>query len=174
LNVLRISWSLALSLLLVSALVAATGCSRGGERISAGKAGFDFSLPDLQGAKVSLSDFRGKVVLVEFWATWCPPCRESIPELTTLSAKYADRGLVLLAISVDKGGDVAATVSSFAREHGVTYPVLLDDGKVNTRFGVTSIPALFLIDKNGALVKQFTGFIPGLGETIAHDIEAIL
>ncbi|MGD0884784.1 MAG: TlpA disulfide reductase family protein [Thermodesulfovibrionales bacterium] len=134
----------------------------------------DFTLRDVQGGKVSLSRLRGKVVLMEFWATWCPPCRESIPELNAIYKKYKDRGLVVLGISLDSDGDASLTVRSFMKEQSMLYPVVIDDGKVNTLYGVTSIPALFLIDKDGNVVKRFTGFIPGLSENLSNEIERLL
>ncbi|MGD1074666.1 MAG: TlpA disulfide reductase family protein [Thermodesulfovibrionales bacterium] len=134
----------------------------------------DFTLRDVQGGKVSLSGLRGRVVLLEFWATWCPPCRESIPELNEIFKKYKDRGLAVLGISMDSDGDASATVSSFMKEQPMLYPVVIDDGKVSTQYGVTSIPSLFLIDKNGNVVKRFSGFMPGLAESLSNDIERLL
>ncbi|HET6516119.1 MAG TPA: TlpA disulfide reductase family protein [Thermodesulfovibrionales bacterium] len=149
-------------------------CTREKERVlEEGKAP-GFTLTDLQGTKVSLSGFRGKVVLLEFWATWCPPCRESIPELNRLYDKYRDKGLTVIGISMDKGGDVSSTVGSFMKEQGVVYPVLIDDGKVSALYGVTSIPAMFIVDKEGKMVKKFVGFIPGLAENLSREIEALL
>lgn len=134
----------------------------------------DFTLSDVRGNKVSLSGFRGKVVLIEFWATWCPPCKESIPELNALYDRYKDKGVAVLGISLDKGGDVSSTVGSFIKEYTVIYPVLLDNGKTNVSYGVSSIPALFLIDKNGKMIKRFAGFTPGLVENLSREIETLL
>jgi len=133
-----------------------------------------FTLADVRGGKVDLSGLRGKVVLVEFWATWCPPCRESIPDLHSLHDKYKDRGLAVVAISLDKGADAASAVGSFMKEHAIRYPVLMDDGKTSQSYGVTSIPALFLIDKDGRIVKRVAGFIPGLADDLSQLIERLL
>jgi peroxiredoxin len=133
----------------------------------------NFTLTDVRGGKVDLSGFRGRVVVLEFWATWCPPCRESIPELNALYDKYKDKGVAVLAISVDKGDGALSTVNSFMKENAVRYPVLMDDGKTNRSYGVTSIPALFLIDKEGRVVKRIAGFMPGLGENLSPEIERL-
>lgn len=157
------------------ALFAAASCSRedGAPSVRSGQAP-DFTLSDIGGGAVSLSSLRGRVVLVDFWATWCPPCRESIPELNALYGRYKDRGLVVLGVSVDRGLDLASTVGAFARDNGLTYPVLLDDKGVNKLYSVSSIPAMFLIDKEGKVAKRFVGYSPGLGETISKEIEALL
>jgi cytochrome c biogenesis protein CcmG, thiol:disulfide interchange protein DsbE len=134
----------------------------------------DFTLRDTRGNKISLSEFRGRVVLMEFWATWCPPCRESIPDMNELYKKYKDRGLVVLGISLDSDGDVSSTIASFMKEQPVLYPVLLDGSNVSMLYGVNSIPSVFLIDKNGKVVKKFTGFVPGLAEGLSTEIERLL
>ncbi|HAM53511.1 MAG TPA: thioredoxin [Nitrospiraceae bacterium] len=134
----------------------------------------DFTLRDMRGGKVSLAGFRGRVVLLEFWATWCPPCRESIPELNELYKRYKDRGLVVLGISLDSEGDAASAIVSFMKEQPIIYPVLIDDTKASMLYSVSSIPALFLIDKNGNVVKRVSGFVPGLTENLSNDIERLL
>jgi len=111
----------------------------------------DFTLTDLQGQSWHLRDLRGKVVLVNFWATWCPPCRKEMPDLQALYDKYKDRGFVVLSISDEE----SAKVSPFIAERKITYPVLLDPGrKVNTAFVVEGIPKSFVYDREGKLVAQ--------------------
>jgi len=111
----------------------------------------DFTLTDLQGKSWHLRDLRGKVVLVNFWATWCPPCRKEMPDLQALFDKYKDQGFVVLAISDEE----IAKVSPFIGERKIGYPVLLDPGrKVNDAFIVEGIPKSFVYDREGKLVAQ--------------------
>jgi peroxiredoxin len=111
----------------------------------------DFTLSDLQGKSWHLRDLDGKVVLVNFWATWCPPCRKEMPDLEALYEKYKDQGLLILAISDEE----SAKVSPFIAERKITYPVLLDPGrKVNELFVVEGIPKSFVFNREGKLVAQ--------------------
>lgn len=111
----------------------------------------DFTLSDLQGNPWHLRDLKGKVVLVNFWATWCPPCRKEMPDLQALYDKYKDQGFVILSISDEE----AAKVQPFITEQKITYPVLLDpDRKVNDLFQVEGIPKSFVYDREGKLVSQ--------------------
>ena len=111
----------------------------------------DFTLADLQGTKWGLRDLRGKVVLVNFWATWCPPCRKEMPDLEALYGQFKGNGLVVLAISDEDEGKV----KPFIEEHKYSYPILLDAGrKVNGLFRVEGIPKSFVYDRNGKLVAQ--------------------
>jgi len=111
----------------------------------------DFTLTDLQGKVWHLQDLKGKVVLVNFWATWCPPCRKEMPDLDALYNKFRDQGFVVLAISDEE----AAKVSPYIAEHKIGYPVMLDPGrKVNDAFIVEGIPKSFVYDRSGKLVTQ--------------------
>lgn len=111
----------------------------------------DFTLLDLTGKTWHLRDLRGKVVLVNFWATWCPPCRKEMPDLQALYDKYKDQGFLVLSISDEE----AVKVSPFIAERKISYPVLLDPGrKVNDAFIVEGIPKSFVYDREGKLVAQ--------------------
>lgn len=111
----------------------------------------DFTLADLQGKQWHLRDLKGKIVLVNFWATWCPPCRKEMPDLEALFEKYKDQGFLVLSISDED----AAKVQPFITERNITYPVLLDPGrKVNDSFQVEGIPKSFVYDREGKLVAQ--------------------
>jgi len=111
----------------------------------------DFTLTDLTGKSWHFRDLKGKVVLVNFWATWCPPCRKEMPDLQALYDKYKDKGFLVLSISDEE----TAKVSPFIVERQITYPVLLDPGrKVNDAFGVEGIPKSFVYDRDGKLVAQ--------------------
>jgi len=111
----------------------------------------DFMLADLHGKVWRLQDLRGKVVLVNFWATWCPPCRKEMPDLDALFNKFKDEGLVVLAISDEE----SEKVKPFIAEKKISYPVLLDPGRaVNEAFIVEGIPKSFVYDRTGKLVAQ--------------------
>jgi len=111
----------------------------------------EFSLKDLSGKTWTFSELRGKVVLVNFWATWCPPCRKEMPDLETLYERFAPQGLVILGISDEE----APKVDPFIRERKVTFPILLDPGrKVNGMFVVEGIPKSFVYDREGKLAAQ--------------------
>jgi peroxiredoxin len=111
----------------------------------------EFTLRDLSGKTWTFADLRGKVVLVNFWATWCPPCRKEMPDLETLYGRFESKGLVVLGISDEE----AAKVEPFIRERKVSFPVLLDPGrKVNEMFVVDGIPKSFVYDREGKLVAQ--------------------
>jgi peroxiredoxin len=140
------------------------------EKEAASAAAPDFTLQDLSGKKVSLSGLKGSVVLLEFWATWCPPCRSSIPGLERLHKAYGGKGLTILAISVDEGG--WDKVSNFIAEHKITYPVLKGTDEVSTKYLVRMIPAMYLVDKQGVIRKQFMG--AGDDEEIEKEIKALL
>lgn len=111
----------------------------------------DFTLKDLDGREWTLSALKGKVVLVNFWATWCPPCRKEMPDLETLSKRYAARGLVVLSISAEEPSKVAPWI----REHNITFPILLDPGRrANEAFRIEGIPQSFLFNREGKVVAQ--------------------
>ena len=111
----------------------------------------DFTLAELGGKTWTLKEQRGKVVLLNFWATWCPPCRKEMPDLGTLYRQFKDRGLVILAVSDEDAGKVRP----FIAEQKVTYPILLDPGrKVNELFQIEGIPKTFVYDRSGKLVAQ--------------------
>ena len=130
----------------------------------------DFTLPDLSGKNVQLSDMKGKVVLLEFWATWCPPCRASIPGMEKIHETYKDRGVVVLAVSMDEGGWDA--VQSFVKDYGIQYTVLKGNEDVAVKYQVRTIPMLLVLDKQGKVSKRYLGF--GNDEELERDIKAIL
>ena len=123
--------------------------------LGSGKPAPDFKLKTLDGKEVSLSDYRGKVVLINFWATWCPPCREEMPLFTKVYRKYKGRGFEILAVSTDSSID---PVKKFVKEYKLPFPVLMDDGKVSTElYRVQGLPTSFLIDREGRIVKVRLG-----------------
>ena len=118
----------------------------------------DLSLTDLNGAALDWKSLEGKVVLVDFWATWCAPCRKSMPRLQALHDRYANRGFTVLGVSIDQAKD-APKVKRFASTRKITYPIAIDGakGSVWERFAVKAVPAAFLVDANGQIVAQWTG-----------------
>jgi len=110
----------------------------------------DFETPTSDQGSVKLSDFRGKVVFLNFWATWCPPCKEEMPAMERLYRKYRAKGLVVLAVSMDSEG--ASVVVPFVKQHGLTFPVGLDrKGTVAGLYGVRAVPSTMIIDRQGNL-----------------------
>ena len=128
----------------------------------------DFTLQDLSGKKVSLNDYRGSTVLIDFWATWCSPCRSSIPELVELQDRYRDKGLVILGISVDDPGQFNNNyLRAFSEKFKINYSVLRADNDVSRAYFGTqsySIPTLFAVNKEGKIVDKHVGFAPGIVE----------
>jgi peroxiredoxin len=118
----------------------------------------DFSLFTLDGQKVKLSDYRGKAVLLNFWATWCPPCKVEMPWFVDLQKQYGKDGLVILGVAMDDSEP--ATIAKFAQELGVNYTVLIGTDKVSDDYGdVQYLPTTFFIGRNGAVVDKLTGLL---------------
>jgi DsbE subfamily thiol:disulfide oxidoreductase len=116
-----------------------------------------WELQDANGKTIHSSDFKGKVVILDFWATWCPPCKAEIPGFIALQNEYGKKGLAVVGISVDEGG--AAVVKQFAQQSGMNYPVVLADEKTPRAFGgIEAIPTTFIIDREGRIVTKHLGF----------------
>ena len=127
----------------------------------------NFTLVDLHGKKVSLSDFRGKAVVVDFWATWCGPCRMEIPWLIQLHKKYAAQGLTVLGVAtdpIDTGTSEQhpqAEIAKFVAKHHMNYPVLIADMKIANQYGgIDAIPTTFFINRSGKVVASTVGLPP--------------
>lgn len=119
----------------------------------------DFTLPNVAGEKVSLSDFKGKIVIVDFWATWCPPCRRGIPDLIEIQNEYKDK-VAVIGISLDRE-NTKAGVPAFVEKMGINYPILYFTDKVINDFGgVNAIPTTFIIDRKGIIVNKMVGLYP--------------
>ena len=116
----------------------------------------DWQLRNLEGQPVKLSDFKGRVVVLNFWATWCPPCRAEIPDLVSLQKQYATQGLVVVGISMDKGGP--ARVAAVASELEINYPVVMGNAEVSAAYGgIRGLPTTFIVDRKGNLVGGLEG-----------------
>jgi cytochrome c biogenesis protein CcmG/thiol:disulfide interchange protein DsbE len=116
-----------------------------------------FALKSATDGKVmKLADLKGKVVIVDFWATWCPPCRAEIPDFVALQKQYGAKGLQIVGVSVDKGGTDG--VVKFMKENHINYPILMSDPSAEAAYGgIRAIPTTFLIDRKGNMVHKFIG-----------------
>lgn len=145
--------------------------SAGATMVPTGEPAPSFLLEDLDGNRVSLADQRGKIVLVDFWATWCGPCLQELPHIQRLHEEYGGRGLVVLAISTDSQTE---KVFPFVEKEGYTFPVLYADSQVQGAYGVRGIPAVYLIDRQGVMRFQKVGFGPGGEEQLIEEVEKLL
>ena len=134
-------------------------------------ANLDFTLKDLAGRDVTLSYYEGKVILLNFWATWCGPCKIEIPGFVTMNQKYQDQGLVVLGVSID---ETVTMLKPFAEALKINYPVLVGDGHDDLweAYPMFGVPNTFLIGRDGKLCRQYTGL--ALEEQLEPEIEALL
>ena len=145
--------------LFVSAAVAGLFCFVGPlyQAHAATTAAPEWQLNDPDGQTVKLSDFKGKVVILDFWATWCPPCKAEIPGFIALQKQYAAQGLTVVGVSLDTAG--AAVVKSFMKRTGMNYPVVIGDDKIAGDYGgISAIPTTFVLDRTGNIVSSHQGF----------------
>lgn len=123
--------------------------------LRAGRPASDFSVQLFSGGALRLADQRGKVVVVNFWASWCPPCREEAPVLERAWQAYKDKGIVLVGVDV---WDTEADARAFMKEFGITYPNGPDpNGEIAIEYGLTGVPETWFIDREGRLVRRWTG-----------------
>lgn len=119
----------------------------------------DFKLRTLEGKEVKLSDYRGKVVILDFWATWCPPCRKGVPDLISLQNEFK-KDLVVIGISLDQQNTIK-DLKPFIENYKINYPVVLGDEKVVKDYGgISAIPTSFIIDQKGNIVDSHIGLVP--------------
>ena len=142
--------------------------------VAAKAANLNFTFKDLQGKSVTLSDYKGKVVLLDFWATWCPPCRKEIPGFIELYNTYKSRGLVVIGVSMDDTEDIA-DVQRYAAQLKIDYPILLGFGRENDlkpAFGELPLPTSFIIARNGSICARHDGLTAK--EQVEREITALL
>ncbi|MCX7875049.1 MAG: TlpA family protein disulfide reductase [Melioribacteraceae bacterium] len=119
----------------------------------------DFELPTTDGKTLKLSNLKGKVVILDFWATWCPPCRKGIPDLIELKNKYGNKGVEIIGISVDT--QTKSEVVPFIKNYGINYPVVYFNQKVIMDYGgIEAIPTSFIVDKKGKIIASYQGLQP--------------
>ncbi len=125
---------------------------------AAEKAASDFSWYDSKGDPVSLTDLKGKTVLINFWATWCGPCKAELPDIESISKEYASKGLVVIGVSEDRGDGILDNVSDFASKNGLTYQIVVDNDDIANAYGnINAIPTSFLVNKDGQIVEKWIG-----------------
>jgi thiol-disulfide isomerase/thioredoxin len=130
----------------------------------------DLTVKDMNGASVRLADYKGKVILLNFWATWCGPCQAEIPELVQTYADYKDKGVVILGMSID---DTADTLRAYAAQKKMVYPVLLMQDDVDQAYGpILGVPITFFIGRDGTISKKHFG--PVTKEQVDQEIKALL
>ena len=169
-----------MKLVLIGALLVASACTPPRDE-SGGDGRVDIGLPvpsyravSISGDSVTLASQQGKVVLLNIWATWCHPCRDEIPELREIHAKYKDRGLELVGVSVDADGQ-EDNIREFMKEFEMTYPVWLDPAeRISTQFLTIGVPTTFLIDRKGLLRWRKTGPVVTNDTTLTNAIERAL
>lgn len=133
-----------------------------------------FRLPRADGAgQVALADLRERVVLVDFWATWCKPCVESMPAMERVYKRFHDQGFEVLSVNTE-GRDAAARAVAFARRHQLTFPVVLDDGVVAEAYKVTTIPHMVLVDRYGVVRDVHRGVGPEFEAHLVRKVEALI
>ena len=131
----------------------------------------DFALKSVDGKIVKLSDYKGKIIIIDFWATWCPPCRRGIPDLVEIQKEYK-KDLVVIGISLDAAKTIK-DVPGFIKEYGINYPIVYGDQQVTIDYGgIRSIPTSFVIDQKGNVVDSNVGLVSK--ETFVNKIKELL
>ena len=163
-------WMAMVSLIAVVGLTAWYGMPGKQARLEIDKPSLPFVLPDLAGKMQSLAE--GEVILLNFWATWCPPCRQEMPSMASLYNRFKDKGFNVVAISVDRD---ANGLAGFVREYQLPFQILHDKGsEVSHLYGVFRYPESFLIDRNGIVRHHLVGAVEWMTPEIISEIEALL
>lgn len=144
------------AVVIIAVIVIVMGQKRNYEAVGAGSESIDFTLPDLNGKQVSLKDFKGKVVFLNFWATWCKPCEEEMPSMQGLYESLRGAPFEIVAVSVDKDRD--EVVKNYAKKYGLTFTILHDKkGTIKEIYKTTGVPETFIVDQNGNIAEKVWG-----------------
>lgn len=166
---------LSILVFVVGALLLLSGCPGGPPPASVvvGEQAPEFTLMNMEGESVSLTDYRGQVVVINFWATWCPPCREEKPTMERLYQQFKDKGLVFLAVNVEENGH--QVVSEYLMRNSFSFPILLDGkAEVQSLYGVFRYPESYIIDRDGMVVEHVIGGRDWVQDDIYRMIESLL
>jgi cytochrome c biogenesis protein CcmG/thiol:disulfide interchange protein DsbE len=128
----------------------------------------NFSLKTLDGQEITLSELKGKVVLLDFWGTWCGPCKESIPHLIQIYKSNQEKGIELIGMNMDKGG--TEIVRHFVKSMDIPYPIVMATDDVARSYGVTGLPTSFLIDRKGKIREKILGFDSAIAKHMASKV----
>ncbi len=153
-------WSAGLAVVIASlAVTRVVGCGPGIARgVEVGDQVPEYKAPDLDGVEIALDDLRGKVVLINVWATWCGPCRVEMPPIQRSYDRFKERGFTVIAVSIDAGPGYREKVSAFAEEFELKFPILLDpDGRIARVLQTVGVPETFVVDREGKIVKRLIG-----------------
>ncbi|HIJ86096.1 MAG TPA: TlpA family protein disulfide reductase [Desulfuromonadales bacterium] len=132
----------------------------------------NFKVTATSGQTISQENFRGHVLILDFFATWCQPCRQSIPHLVEMNRKYGKQGLFVLGLSVDEGGE--RQVKAFTEELRVNYPLALAGDSTTIDFGIRSVPVMYVIDKKGNIVEVYRGYSNEMARSLESSIKRLL
>jgi peroxiredoxin len=132
----------------------------------------DFKVISTTGQTISQENYRGHVLILDFFATWCQPCRQSIPHLVEMNRKYGKQGLQILGLSVDEEGE--RSVKAFTDEYRVNYPLALAGDPTTVVFGILSVPIMYLIDKKGKIVEIYRGYSNDTARSVEQSIKRLL
>lgn len=138
----------------------------------AGQPAPNFKVVTSSGQTVTLDNYRGYVLVLDFFATWCIPCRSSVPHIVEINRKYGKQGLQVLGMSADEDGD--SVLATFAGEYHVNYPLALAGDTVQSAYGVRSVPVMFIIDKQGKVAEIYRGFNDEIGRSMEQLIKKLL